>query len=69
MSETTPADAPRSQQAIFIAGAVVLAVAIAGALYFLLQMDMPTVFAIVVGLLIAALAIGRFYVVAKHQLF
>ncbi|MCD2200971.1 hypothetical protein LPA44_13860 [Halobacterium sp. KA-4] len=69
MSETTPADSPRSQQAIFIAGAVVLAVAVVGSLYFLLQMDMPTVFAIVVGLLIAALAIGRFYLVAKHQLF
>lgn len=69
MSETTPAGAPRSQQAIFIAGVVVLAVAVAGALYFLLQMDMPTVFAIVVSILIAALAIGRFYLVAKHQLF
>lgn len=68
MSETTPADAPLSQQAIFIAGAVVLAVAVAGALYFFLQLELPTVFAIIVGLLIAALAIGRFYLVAKHQL-
>lgn len=69
MSETTPTDAPRSQQGVFIAGVIVLAVAVAGALYFFLQLEMPTVFAIVVGLLIAALAVGRFYLVAKHQLF
>lgn len=69
MGETTPTDAPRSQQGIFVAGVVVLAVAVAGALYFLLQLEIPTVLAVVVGLLVAALAIGRFYVVAKHQLF
>ncbi|MDH5021822.1 hypothetical protein [Halobacterium rubrum] len=69
MSKTTFTDAPRSQQGIFIAGLIVLAAAVAGALYFVLQLEMPTVFAIVVGLLFAALAIGRFYLVAKHQLF
>jgi tetrahydromethanopterin S-methyltransferase subunit E len=69
MSKTTLTDAPRSQQGIFIVGLIVLAAAVAAALYFLLQLDMPTIFAIVVGLLIAALAIGRFYLVAKHQLF
>ena len=69
MSKTTFTDAPRSQQGIFIAGLIVLAAAVAGALYFVLQIEMPTVFAIVVGLLYAALAIGRFYLVAKHQSF
>ena len=69
MSKSTLTDAPRSQQGIFVVGLLVLTVAIAGALYFLLQLEMPTIFAIVVGLLIAALAIGRFYLVAKHQLF
>ncbi|MCY4730613.1 hypothetical protein KY092_08585 [Natronomonas gomsonensis] len=69
MSKTTFTDAPRSQQGIFIAGLIVLAAAVAGVLYFTLQLEMPTVFAIVVGLLLAALAIGRFYLVAKHQLF
>ena len=69
MGETTPADAPRNQQAIFIAGMVMLAIAVAGSLYFLLQLEMPTVFAIVVGLLIIALTVGRFYLVAKHEIF
>lgn len=69
MGKRTPTDAPRRQQGIFIAGAVVLAIAVAGALYFVLQVDMPTVLAIIVGLFIAAFAVGRFYLVAKHQLF
>lgn len=69
MSGTTPTDAPRSQQGIFVVGVVVLAVAVAGALYFLLQLEIPTVLAVVVGLLVAALAVGRFYLVTKHQLF
>lgn len=61
MNETSSTDTPKTQQGIFIAGVVILAVAVAGALYFLLRLDMPTVFAVVVGLLIAAFAIGRFY--------
>ena len=69
MSKPILTDVPRSQQGIFIVGLIVLAAAVTGALYFLLQLDMPTVFAIVVGLLFAVLAIGRFYLVAKHQLF
>lgn len=69
MSEITPTNAPRSQQEIFIAGLVVLAVAVAGTLYFLFQLEIPTVLAVVVGLFIAAIAVGRFYLVAKYQLF
>ena len=69
MNKTTLTDRPRSQQGIFIAGLIVLAVSVAGTLYFFFQLEIPTVFAIVVGLLIAALAIGRFYIVAKNQLF
>jgi hypothetical protein len=69
VSETTPTDALRSQQGIFIAGLGVLAVAVAGALYFLFQLEMPTVLAVNVGLFIATVAVGQFYLVAKYQLF
>ena len=69
MSKTTLTDAPRDQLGIFVAGLIVVVVAVAGALYYLFQLEIPTVLAIVVGLLIAALAIGRFYLVTVHQLF
>lgn len=69
MGETRLTNAPRSQLGIFIAGVVVLAVAVGGALYFLLQVELPTVLAAVVGLFIVAIAVGRFYLVSKHQLF
>jgi hypothetical protein len=62
-------DAPRRQQGIFIAGLLALAVALAGALYFLVQLDLPAVLAIVVGFLVAAVAIGRFYLVVTQELF
>lgn len=63
------AETLRSRWTIFLVGGVILCVAVAGALYFLFQLEMPTVFAVIVGLLVAALAVGRFYLVAKHQLF
>lgn len=69
MSETAPTNVPRSQQGLFIVGLVTLAVAVAGALYFLFQVEMPTVIAVVVGLFITAIAVGRFYLVAKYELF
>lgn len=68
MSEPTPGRTARGQRATLIAGAGVLALAVAGALYFLLQLAMPTVLAVAVGLLVVALAVGRFYLVAKHEL-
>ena len=69
MTETNLTDAPRSQRGIFVAGLLVLAVAVAGTLYLLLQGEMPTVLAVVIGLFIAAFAIGRFYLVATRQFF
>lgn len=69
MSKTEHTNTPWSQWTIFIVGGVMLAVALAGALYFFVQLEMPTVLAVVVGLLVAAFAVGRFYLVSKHQLF
>ncbi|GAA5063010.1 hypothetical protein ACFFQF_33540 [Haladaptatus pallidirubidus] len=66
MSKT---NTPQSQLAIVITGGVILTVAVAGALYFLVQLEMPILLAVVIGLIVAALAIGRFYLVTKHQLF
>lgn len=69
VSEITPSAAPRSRQIMFIVGVVVLAFAVAGALYFMFQAEVPTVLAVFVGLLVAGIAVGRFYLVAKYELF
>ncbi|WEL21085.1 hypothetical protein HBNXHr_1017 [Halorhabdus sp. BNX81] len=51
-----------------VIGAILGAVTTAAALYFLFQLDLPRVLAVAVGLLFVGLGVGRFYVVAKHEL-
>ncbi|WP_275883410.1 hypothetical protein [Halorhabdus sp. BNX81] len=68
MSLKDTADTPWTSWAIMVIGAILGAVTTAAALYFLFQLDLPRVLAVAVGLLFVGLGVGRFYVVAKHEL-
>ena len=57
-----------NQRTIFAVSLVILLGAVGGMLYFLFQVDLPMVVAGVVAMLFTGLVVGRFYIVAKHQL-
>ncbi|WP_136690123.1 hypothetical protein [Halorhabdus amylolytica] len=68
MSPTGRTETPWTAWAIVAVGAILVAVTTAGALYFLAQLDLPLVLAVAIGLLFIGLGVGRFYVVAKHEI-